>query len=86
MKYLFTEVHQFYLCTKKFPKYLNAVVFKYYCITEFMYVHQACTSLARTGTIFQNKLTISVFFRGSFILSPSNNTFNTVITQDKFHF
>ena len=84
MKYLFTEVHQFYLCTKKFPKYLNTAVFKH-CITEFMYVHQARTTLARTGTIFQNKLTISVFFRGSFILSSSNNTFNTVITQNKFH-
>ena len=67
MKCLFTEVHQFYLCSKKFPKYLNTVVFKYYCITEFVYVHQASTSLAsKNWNHFQKKLHISgsFFFLG----------------------
>lgn len=66
MKCVFTEVHQFYLCSKKFPKYLNTIVLKYYCNTEFVYVHQASTSLIRIGIIFQNKLHTSgdLFFRG----------------------
>ena len=64
MKCSFTEVHQFYLCSKKFLKYLNTVVFKYYCycITEFVYVHQASTSLARTRIIFKKNFISQILF------------------------
>lgn len=33
MKYLFTEIHQFYLSSKMLLKYQNKVLFKY-CITD----------------------------------------------------
>ena len=72
VKCIFTEVHQFYLCSEKFPKYLNTIVFKYYCNTEFVYVHQASTSLIRIGIIFQNKLHISgdLFLGGRWLQTP----------------
>ena len=48
MKYLFTEVHQFYLSSKKLTKYQNTVLFKCYCVVLLKYVYQATTNLVRT--------------------------------------
>ena len=47
MKYLFTEVHQFYLSSKKLTKYQNTVLFKCYCVVLLKYVYQATTNLVR---------------------------------------
>ena len=47
-----------YLSTKELPKYQNSVLFNHYCITEFVYVNQAFTSL-ELESFFQNKLHIS---------------------------
>ena len=59
MKCLVKGVRQYHIFSTKLP-YQNTVVFKYYCIFEFIvqciYVYQITTSLARAGIFFQNIL------------------------------
>ena len=40
--------------SKKLPKYHNIVVFKYYCIIEFVEVYQVNKSLRRTKACLKN--------------------------------
>ena len=77
---LFTEGHQIYLSSVTLSEYQNSVMFKYCCITEFVYVHQATANLAKLEIFFQKKLDISnlliitivVLFKA---LTPQKNFF-----------
>ena len=75
MKCLVKGVRQYHIFSKKLP-YQNTVVFKYYCIFEFIvqyiYVYQITTSLARAGIFFQNILhlflnILNVYYKTSII-------------------